>query len=50
MVGPGLAGASPGEFYQFERKAYFMRDPDEGLVFNRTITLRDTWAKMQKKR
>ncbi len=50
---PALAQAVPGEPYQFERKGYFTLDPDstpEHLVFNRTITLRDTWAKMQKRR
>ena len=50
---PSLAAAKPGERYQFERKGYFCVDPDsapEKLVFNRTVTLRDTWAKMQKKK
>ncbi len=49
---PALAEAHPGERYQFERKGYFVVDPDtrEGhLVFNRTVTLRDSWAKLQKK-
>jgi len=48
---PGLAAAKPGDRVQFERKGYFCADPDsrEGhLVFNRTATLRDTWARMQK--
>jgi glutaminyl-tRNA synthetase len=51
-VEPSLAGASPGSHYQFERLGYFCVDPDsaEGtLVFNRTVTLRDTWAKVAKK-
>ena len=51
-VEPSLAGASPGSHYQFERLGYFCVDPDsaEGaLVFNRTVTLRDTWAKIAKK-
>ncbi len=47
-----VKGAEPGSRYQFERLGYFCVDPDstpEKLVFNRTITLRDTWARMQKK-
>jgi glutaminyl-tRNA synthetase len=50
-VEPYLAGAKPGEFYQFERLGYFCLDrvdSDGGrLVFNRTVTLRDTWAKIE---
>ena len=49
---PSLAEASPNERYQFERLAYFALDPDARpgqLVFNRTITLKDTWAKEAKK-
>ena len=49
---PSVAGATPGTHYQFERKGYFCVDVDskpEKLVFNRTVTLRDTWAKIQKK-
>ncbi len=49
---PSLAGASQGSLYQFERLGYFCVDPDssEGvLVLNRTVTLRDTWAKIEKK-
>ncbi len=51
-VEPSLAGAAPGSRYQFERLGYFCVDPDAqdgGLVFNRTIPLRDTWAKMQQR-
>jgi len=51
-VEPSLAGAKPGMHYQFERKGYFCVDLDskpEKLIFNRTVTLRDTWAKIQKK-
>jgi glutaminyl-tRNA synthetase len=51
-VEPSLADATPGSHYQFERLGYFCIDPDstEGaLVFNRTVTLRDTWAKIAKK-
>ncbi len=50
-VEPGLAGAKPGTIYQFERQGYFTVDPDstEGnMVFNRTVTLRDTWAKIER--
>ncbi|MBL7188113.1 MAG: glutamine--tRNA ligase/YqeY domain fusion protein [Phycisphaerae bacterium] len=50
-VEPSLAGAEPGTRYQFERLGYFCVDPHsspEKLVFNRTVTLRDTWAKIQK--
>ena len=51
FVEPSLAGATPGSRYQFERQGYFCVDPDsaEGaLVFNRTVTLKDTWAKIEK--
>jgi glutaminyl-tRNA synthetase len=51
-VEPILAGAVPESRYQFERLGYFCVDPDssdELLVFNRTVTLRDTWAKIEKK-
>ncbi len=50
-VEPGLASAKPGDRVQFERQGYFCVDPDstpEKPVFNRTVTLRDTWAKIQK--
>ncbi|MDG2335039.1 MAG: glutamine--tRNA ligase, partial [Myxococcota bacterium] len=49
---PSMAGASPGHAYQFERTGYFCVDPDSAsdrLVINRTVTLRDTWAKLAKK-
>jgi glutaminyl-tRNA synthetase len=49
---PSLLEALPQERYQFERLAYFVLDPDSApgkLVFNRTITLRDTWAKEMQK-
>jgi len=49
---PSLAAAEPGERYQFERNGYFCVDPDSAPgkpVFNRTVTLRDTWAKIQKR-
>jgi glutaminyl-tRNA synthetase len=48
---PALAGANAEEAVQFERQGYFCRDPDSApgrLVFNRTIGLRDTWAKEAK--
>ncbi|MFH2137466.1 MAG: glutamine--tRNA ligase/YqeY domain fusion protein [Candidatus Omnitrophota bacterium] len=51
-VEPGLADAEIGSTYQFERLGYFCVDPDsskEKPVFNRTASLRDTWAKIQKK-
>jgi glutaminyl-tRNA synthetase len=50
-VEPSLKGAEAGARYQFERLGYFCVDPDttDGkLVFDRTVTLRDTWAKVQK--
>jgi len=50
-VEPSLAGARPGDRYQFERLGYFCVDPDSAgdrLVFNRTVTLRDSWAKIEK--
>jgi len=51
-VEPGLRGASPGSRYQFERQGYFCVDnidsSNDLLVFNRTVSLRDTWARIQK--
>ena len=51
-VEPGLAAPAPGERFQFERQGYFCvdsRDSAPGrLVFNRTVGLRDTWAKIEK--
>ncbi len=49
---PSLANAKVGERFQFERLGYFVVDPDsrdDKLVFNRTVPLRDTWAKIEKK-
>ena len=49
-IEPSVQGAEPGQRYQFERKAYFSVDPDstgEKPVFNRIVTLRDSWAKIQ---
>jgi len=51
VVEPSLADAPVGETVQFERLGYFCPDPDSApgaLVFNRTLTLKDTWAKLQK--
>ena len=53
-VEPCLKDAAPGDRYQFERLGYFCVDPvdssDRKLVFNRTVTLRDAWAKAEKAR
>ncbi len=51
-VEPSLAGCTPGYRCQFERQGYFCVDPDstdDKLVFNRTVPLRDTWAKIEQK-
>jgi glutaminyl-tRNA synthetase len=51
LVEPSLASASPGSRYQFERQGYFCVDADSStgnLVFNRTVPLRDSWAKIEK--
>ena len=50
MVEPSLAHAEAGSSYQFERQGYYVADSiehiaGEKLVFNRTVTLRDNWAK-----
>lgn len=50
-VEPGLAGAAPGSRYQFMRQGYFCVDPDSSEsapVFNRTVALRDSWARIEK--
>lgn len=51
---PSLKSAKPGEFYQFLRNGYFCVDSgdskEDHLVFNRTVTLKDTWAKLAKKK
>jgi glutaminyl-tRNA synthetase len=55
-VESSLAAARPGDKYQFERQGYFCVDPDSAnsnsadgkLVFNRTVGLKDTWAKIEK--
>ena len=49
---PGLASAKPGDSFQFERLGYFCCDKDstaDRQVFNRSVSLRDTWAKIEKK-
>ena len=49
---PALAAATPEKRYQFERLGYFALDPDSTQakqVWNRTVTLKDTWAKEAKK-
>jgi glutaminyl-tRNA synthetase len=51
MLEPAAAAAAPGSHFQFERQGYFFADPIDSKpgapVFNRTVTLRDTWAKIQ---
>jgi glutaminyl-tRNA synthetase len=50
-VEPGLRGAEPGSRYQFLRQGYSCVDPDsteEKLVFNQTVPLRDTWARIER--
>lgn len=50
-VEPSLKDAAPGHRVQFERLGYFCIDPDstsEKLVFNRTVTLKDAWARIKK--
>ena len=53
FVEPSLKGAPPGSHYQFERIGYFCVDSkdstEDNLFFNRTVTLRDSWAKIMKK-
>ena len=52
MLEPSLANVTEGAHYQFERLGYFAVDPDSkpgAPVFNRTVALKDTWAKVQKR-
>lgn len=52
FVEPSLAQARPGDTFQFERLGYFCLDPDSRVgrpVFNRAVSLKDTWAKIAKK-
>jgi glutaminyl-tRNA synthetase len=51
-IEPALANAKPGDRVQFMRKGYFCVDTestDDKLIFNRTVTLKDAWAKEQRK-
>jgi len=50
-IEPSVAGSTAGSMYQFERQGYFCVDPDstaDKLVFNRTVTLKDTWERIRK--
>ena len=52
-VEPSLGDAKSGQRFQFERQGYFCADPDttaDHLVFNRTVALRDSWARAQRGR
>ena len=53
MIEPALALAEPGARFQFERLGYFVADSKDHApgapVFNRTVTLRDTWGKERKR-
>ena len=52
MAEPSLAQIKPGERYQFERQGYYCVDPDSTAgrpVFNQTVALKDTWAKIEQK-
>lgn len=52
LVEPSVQDAKTGDTFQFERIGYFCVDPDTrpgAIVFNRIVTLRDTWAKIEKK-
>jgi glutaminyl-tRNA synthetase len=51
-VEPSLSSAKKGDVFQFERVGYFIVDPNSGpsgLVFNRSVSLRDTWGKIEKR-
>ncbi|MEP6960296.1 MAG: glutamine--tRNA ligase, partial [Nitrospirota bacterium] len=51
LVEPSLQQAMPGARYQFERLGYFCADQDSAsdtLIFNRTVSLKDAWAKIEK--
>ena len=49
-VEPSLLTSDKGQGFQFEREGYFCRDlKEDGMVFNRTVTLRDSWAKIEAK-
>ena len=52
IIEPAISGAEPGNFFQFERVGYFSVDQDskdsEWLILNRTVSLRDSWAKLNR--
>ena len=48
-VEPALADVEPGQVVQFERLGYFAADPDQSMLFHRTVGLRDEWANIQKR-
>ncbi|MDR1833993.1 MAG: glutamine--tRNA ligase, partial [Propionibacteriaceae bacterium] len=48
-VEQALAETAPGEVVQFERLGYFAKDPDQPMLFHRTVGLRDEWAAIQKR-
>ena len=52
LVEPSLKSAGPGSRFQFERLGYFSVDPDSSpgrLVFNRTVSLKDAWTRLDKR-
>jgi glutaminyl-tRNA synthetase len=51
LIEASVSGATVGDRFQFERNGYFIldADSDDGKIFNRIITLRDTWAKIKNK-
>ena len=49
IVEPALADTAPREVVQFERLGYFAHDPDQPMLFHRTVGLRDEWANIQKR-
>ncbi|MDX1359435.1 MAG: glutamine--tRNA ligase, partial [Clostridia bacterium] len=52
MIEPSLAKAKPGDRFQFMRNGYFYCDDDSSVekpIFNRIVTLKDTWAKIARK-
>ena len=52
IVEPAVTDGKPGDFFQFERVGYFSIDPDsegtEHTILNRTVSLRDSWAKLNR--
>jgi glutaminyl-tRNA synthetase len=52
FIESGMTGAPAGSFCQFERQGYFCVDPDSAngnMVFNRSVSLKDAWAKIEQK-